>query len=110
MSHGPYQSWRTHTYKAQLAKLPGNVREAADYAYQHHFLDDPRHRLLQCKVFTHRNTGADVLRVKIGRSYRALAFIRPEVCERTGTRSTAYIWYWVGSHEAYNGVVKRDLI
>ena len=70
--------------------LPEEVRRLADKQFQL-FLENPGHPSLG---FARKG---QVYAVEIGRSYRALA-------RRKGD---TYYWFWIGSHEAYNKLLKR---
>ncbi|MBI3693714.1 MAG: hypothetical protein HY238_02580 [Acidobacteria bacterium] len=70
--------------------LPEDVRRLADKQFRL-FLDLPGHPSLG---FTRKG---EVYTVEIGRSYRAIARRKGDV----------YYWFWIGSHEAYNKLLKR---
>lgn len=77
-----------------FAKLPANIRQAAEEAYRL-FLSNPNHpqlgnhELHDSKKGRHRN-GSRAL--SITRRYRA-------ICTVDGDTN---VWYWIGSHEDYN--------
>lgn len=98
-------SVRNGDYDKLLEGLPRHVREQADARYENFFCVDPHHPLLQGSFYRHRFDNRRVYRVEIGNSYRALSFIEEgEAGER------AYVWFWVGSHEDYNGYKDRNLM
>ena len=72
------------------AELPVEIRRLADKQFAL-FVENPHHPslgfALKGRVYT----------VEIGRSHRAVARLRD------GT----YFWFWIGSHEAYNKLLKR---
>ena len=70
--------------------LPEKTRELADKKYAL-FEQDPFHPSLGLQQ------KGEVWTVEIGRSYRALAY-------REGTD---FHWFWIGSHEAYNKLLRR---
>ena len=70
--------------------LPAEIQKLADKHFQT-FLDDPHHPSLG---FARKG---EVFTVEVGRSYRALA-------RKVGQ---TYYWFWIGSHEAYNKLLKR---
>jgi hypothetical protein len=78
------------TFWSLYAALPSEVRKAADKQFAL-FLDNPHHRSLG---FARKG---NVYTVEIGRSYRALA----------RRRDDTYYWFWIGSHEAYNKLMRR---
>jgi hypothetical protein len=75
----------------RYAELPLEVREAADKKYAL-FARDPFHPSLGLE---HKG---DVWTADIGRSYRAIA-------NRDGND---FHWFWIGSHEAYNKILRRS--
>ena len=85
-----FRSSATSRFWRLFAELPVEVQELATEKYEL-FKRDPYHPSLgfqaKGKVWT-----AD-----IGRSYRAIAF-------RTENHLS---WFWIGSHEDYNNVLKR---
>jgi hypothetical protein len=86
-------SFRSHTvpdFWNCYDRLPENIR----------FLAAEKYALFQRNPF-HPSLGlqqkGEVWTVDIGRSYRALAW-REENC---------FHWFWIGSHEAYNRLLRR---
>ena len=71
-------------------RLPENTRGLADAKYA----------LFELEPF-HPSLGlqqkGEVWTVDVGRSYRAIAY-------RTGDE---FHWFWIGSHEAYNKLLRR---
>ena len=71
-------------------RLPENTRALADGKYA----------LFELEPF-HPSLGlqqkGEVWTVDVGRSYRAIAY-------RTGDE---FHWFWIGSHEAYNKLLRR---
>ena len=63
-------------------------------------LADAKHALFEQEPF-HPSLGlkqkGEVWTVDVGRSYRAIAY-------RTGDE---FHWFWIGSHEAYNKLLRR---
>ncbi len=70
--------------------LPKNTRALADAKYAL-FEREPFHPSLGLKP------KGEVWTVDVGRSYRAIAY-------RTGDE---FHWFWIGSHEAYNKLLRR---
>ena len=70
--------------------LPKNVRILADEKFLL-FERDPFHPSLALQQ------KGEVWTVDVGRSYRAIAY-------REGNN---FHWFWIGSHEAYNNLLRR---
>ena len=66
------------------------MRDLADAKYAL-FEENPFHPALSL-----RQKG-NVWTVDIGRSYRAIAY----------RKATDFYWFWIGSHEEYNGLLRR---
>lgn len=86
-----------------LRSLQPEIQYLAKTRYKNVFREDPRHPMLDGEWYTHKIKGRRVYRVEVGQHYRALAFYD----ESADTE--LFIWYWIGSHEDYNGLVKRTL-
>ena len=71
-------------------RLPENAQTLADSKYAL-FEQEPFHPSLGLKQ------KGDVWTVDVGRSNRAIAY-------RTGDE---FHWFWIGSHEAYNKLLRR---
>ncbi len=71
-------------------RLPKQVRELADKKFQL-FTQEPFHPSLGLQE------KGEVWTVDVGRSYRAIAL-------REGND---FHWFWIGSHEAYNQLLRR---
>jgi len=72
-------------------RLPESVRSLADKKYAL-FQEDPFHPSLGLQQ------KGEIWTVNIGRSYRALAW----------RQGNGFHWYWIGSHEAYNKLLRRE--
>ena len=82
----PFQSfWKLY------AGLPSEVQKLADKQFVL-FQHNPHHPSLG---FARKG---NVYTVEVGRSYRAVA----------RRRGDAYYWFWIGSHEAYNKLLRRQ--
>lgn len=79
--------WKLHD------KLPLAVQLQAKVVYQR-WHEDPFHASLSFKRISRIHS---VYSVRIGRSWRALG-------KREGDTIT---WFWIGSHEAYNELLKQ---
>lgn len=71
--------------------LPKETQELADKCF-HLVSADPHHSSLHFKPLT-----GEIWSARVGAHYRALA-IREVDC---------WLWFWIGPHEAYNGIVRR---
>ena len=80
---------RSKSFKALFEKLPADAQRQARDAYAL-FKQDPAYPGLDFHPIG--PAAPDVWRVNIGAHYRALA-------HRKGQR---LLWYWIGTHEAYN--------
>jgi hypothetical protein len=85
-----FRSYTTSRFWKLFAALPAEVQDLASEKYEL-FKQDPYHPSLGFKA------KGKVWTVDIGRSYRAIA-------SRTGND---LLWFWIGSHEDYNDVLKR---
>jgi hypothetical protein len=72
-------------------KLPAKVQTVAREKYRL-WQGDPFHPPLQFKPLL-----ADVWSVRIGQNYRALARRHDDMA----------VWFWIGTHEEYNKLIKR---
>ncbi len=87
-------SHRTDRFKKLFAALPQDAQRQAQAAYRL-FKEDPSHSSLNFKpVLT---AGVNAWSANIGEHYRAIGYRTKNVI----------IWDWIGSHEAYNRIVKR---
>ena len=87
ISHATDRFWKA------FDALPLRVQRQAEKAYDQ-WQQDPYHASLHFKCIQQAKS---VYSVRIGIGYRALG-------RRHGD---TLIWYWIGSHEAYNEMVKR---
>lgn len=83
-SFAPSDFWKCYD------SLPGNAQVLADDKFAL-FEGDPFHPSLALQQ------KGDVWTVDVGRSYRAVAY-------RDGND---FHWFWIGSHEAYNHLLRR---
>lgn len=84
-SFAPAEFWRYYD------RLPKPVQELANKNFQI-FQRNPFHPSLQFKEIKR-----GIWSVRVGRHYRSLAKRRPD----------CWIWFWIGTHEDYNKLVKR---
>ena len=84
-SHADAKFW------ARYDALPVEIRKLADKCFGL-FSDDPNHPSLHFKPLT----GA-VWSARVGAHYRAMAF----------RETDCWLWFWIGPHEEYNGLVRR---
>lgn len=85
-----FRSFAVSEFWKCYEKLPGHVRELADKKFEL-FTRDPFSLSLGLKQ------KGEVWTVDIGRSYRAIA-LREE---------NDFHWFWIGSHEAYNQLLRK---
>jgi hypothetical protein len=78
----------TERFRAQLQELPATVRRQARTAYRR-FKENPYHPSLR---FRQVHPTQPIYSVRINREYRALGVRDGEVI----------IWFWIGSHAAYD--------
>ncbi len=95
MSSGPVtRNVRTKNFRERLVRLPANIQQLADLAFQQ-FLQDPFHPMLNNHALhdTRRGQHRKQSRaVEITKKYRAIYVVDGDT----------NVWYWVGSHEDYN--------
>lgn len=85
------------SFRKLLAALPADQQALARARFNNFFLVDHRHPALRGKMVPDKMIGCTVWRIDAGGNYRAAAIVR-EVGE-----DIFYDWYWIGTHEAYNG-------
>jgi hypothetical protein len=93
----PRTNHRTWTFKQMEASLPGPVRALANAAFLA-FCKDPTHPGLRHHQLKTTKAGrhlAGSCSVAIGAQYRAIYVPIEDV----------NVWYWIGSHSAYNNFV-----
>jgi hypothetical protein len=84
------RSFATAQFWKLYEQLPADVQALANEKYKL-FRKDPFHPSLSFQA------KGEVWTVNIGRSYRAIA----------RRKDNALYWFWIGSHEDYNKVLKR---
>lgn len=89
------KSFRTKGFKKLFAKLPTEVKKTAKKDYQA-WLRDPYHPSLQFKII---NKNKSIYSARVGISWRVL-----EVFNKA---KNEVVWFWIGSHEEYNQLVKK---
>jgi mRNA-degrading endonuclease RelE of RelBE toxin-antitoxin system len=83
----------TEAFRRQVRELPESARSMARQAYRK-WLSNPRHPSLQFKrIHLHE----PIYSVRIGIHWRA-------VCVVEGDTAT---WFWIGSHAAYDALIKK---
>lgn len=80
----------TARFWALYDELPADVRALADRSFEL-LKQDPRHPSLQLKQIR------QVWSVRVGLSYRALAFAEGD----------DLVWYWIGTHATYDRLVRK---
>jgi len=99
------RSVRSTGFKFMLAELPAPVQRRAQELFDNHFAKDPNapvlctEELFDSKKGRHRN-GSKSVRITL--RYRAIYVIDhgPD-----GKGAPQAFWYWIGSHESYNGFI-----
>jgi mRNA-degrading endonuclease RelE of RelBE toxin-antitoxin system len=87
-------SRRTKQFRKLFDDLPADVQRQARADYQL-FKQNPQHPSLEFKpVLT---AGTNAWSAKIGDRYRVIGYRAGEVI----------VWDWIGTHEAYNRIVKQ---
>jgi hypothetical protein len=84
-SHAPAEFWRYYD------RLPPHAQQLADRTFAL-FRKNPLYPSLRFK-----QVKQDIWSVRVGKHYHALA----------KRRSDGWMWFWIGTHEEYNKLVKR---
>lgn len=84
-SHAPAEFWQHYD------RLPAHIQKLADKTFAM-FQKDPLYPALHFKQIKR-----DIWSARVGNHYRALAKRRPD----------GWMWFWIGTHEEYNKLVKR---
>jgi hypothetical protein len=83
----------TAAFRQQMRRLPKDVRELARLVYRH-WLANPRHPSLRFKRIHSRDP---IYSVRIGIHWRAICIVEEDTA----------IWFWIGSHAAYDSLIKK---
>lgn len=83
----------TEAFRAAFNSLPPDIQERAREAFDR-FEEDPQHPSLQFKKV---HSSRPIYSVRVTLSYRALAIQSNE----------HWLWFWIGSHSAYDDLLKR---
>lgn len=83
----------TKDFRKSFDKLPKRIQAQSRIAYRL-WKSDPHHSSLQFKRVGLRNP---IYSVRVGIGWRALGVVS----------GANIIWYWIGSHEEYNNLIKR---
>ncbi len=83
----------TKTFRKQLDDLPASVQEQAAKAYAL-WQADPYHSSLQFKRVSQRQP---IYSARVSLNYRVLGLLE----------SDRIYWYWIGSHDEYDELLKR---
>ncbi len=87
------KSVTTSKFRACLEKLPDHIRVKARKSYSL-WLENPLHPSLQFKQI---HSISPIYSVRISLGYRALGVLEEDIM----------VWFWIGSHEAYNLMIKK---
>jgi len=85
-------SHTTDKFRKAFTELPADVRKQARQAYRL-FIENPNHPSLRFKPI---HPTRPIYSVRVGLNYRAVGI-------REGND---IIWYWIGSHAEYNGLIR----
>lgn len=88
-------SRRTESYKKLYDKLPKEVQDACQNAFNE-WKNEPSSLIMKPL----NQLSNEAYSAEINRRYRALGFKNKDVEGKTG-----YVWFWVGSHEDYNKII-----
>lgn len=83
----------TSTFRKLLSELPEDVRKVARASYRLWRLN-AWHPSLRFKEV---NAKSSIYSVRVGIGYRALGVLRGDTV----------IWFWIGSHAAYDGIIRK---
>jgi mRNA-degrading endonuclease RelE of RelBE toxin-antitoxin system len=83
----------TKTFRKRLNDLPESVREQATKAYAL-WKEDPYHSSLQFKRVSQRQP---IYSARVSLNYRVLGLLE----------SDHIYWYWIGTHDEYDKLLKR---
>ena len=86
----PFRSFASERFWQLYSELPPDVQRLADKQYEL-FREDPFHPSLHLKQV------GEVWTARIGRSHRVIGYREGDV----------FYWGWIGSHEAYNRLLRR---
>ena len=89
-----FESHKTKRFQKLLDDLPAEVQQQAKAAYKL-FQENPHHPSLSFSPVP--TAGKDAWSANVGAHYRALGVL-------TGN---TMLWTWIGTHEAYNRIVKQ---
>lgn len=92
-----FRSLRSESFNKELSKLPEIIQELAKTNFQR-WKEDPRSVGFKALQISNNN----VYSAQIGNGHRALA---QKTKDKNGV--TAYLWFWCGTHEAYNNKIKN---
>ena len=87
------KSRRTRRFHECYARLPSDIQSQARQAYQL-FQDNPGHPGLR---FKRVHQTEPIYAVRVSQGYRAVGVLKNEVI----------IWFWIGSHAAYDRLLSR---
>ena len=87
------KSRTTERFRKAFERLPPHVQEQARQAYQR-FNEDPHYPSLR---FRRVHPTRPIYSVRISRDYRALGVLEGD----------EIIWFWIGSHSEYEGLLSR---
>jgi mRNA-degrading endonuclease RelE of RelBE toxin-antitoxin system len=86
------KSKTTERFRKCFARLPEKVQSQTKRSFQL-WQDDPRHPSINFKKI---HNAKPIFSARVGLSYRTLGVKEEETI----------IWFWIGSHEDYNNLIK----
>jgi mRNA-degrading endonuclease RelE of RelBE toxin-antitoxin system len=92
-----YRSFKTGQFNKLLEKLPQEIQKQASESFAK-WKEDPNS--VGFKPLGISNN--EVWSAQVNTRYRALA-----KKQKDENGKTSYVWFWVGSHEDYNNVIKK---
>jgi len=87
------RSVTTTRFRKAFEKLPSEIQQRARQAYSK-WKENPNHPSLHFKQI---HDTQPIFSVRISLSYRAIGIKEEDIM----------IWFWVGSHEEYNNLIKQ---
>ena len=87
-------SHKTKRFQKLLDDLPAEAQQQAKVAYKL-FQENPHHPSLNFKPVP--TAGVNAYSAMIGEHYRVIGYLD----------GNQFVWWWIGTHEAYNRIVKQ---
>lgn len=97
MSNQKFRSFKTGSYNKLFDKLSQDIQKQATEAFKK-WKEDPNNVMFKPLAITNNV----VWSAQVNTKYRALA-----KKDKDESGQPTYTWFWVGSHEDYNNVIKK---